>query len=304
MQQLLNCFRGVIVLGAMVLFSCEKSEPPLVTRMWGSLDIDGQQRTYLLNLPGNYQDGNSFPLVVALHGTGGNAEQCERDYGLSAKANARNYMIVYPEGIPRNGPLRIRTWNAGKCCDYAVEQGVDDVRFINTLVEGLIEEFKVDPDKIFITGMSNGAMMAYRLACELPGRIRAIAPVSGTLMTESPCTPSAPIPVLHIHSELDEIIPYEGGVGLGGYYFHPVDSTLQVMAKINECPTAPRASEEHPDYTYRQWSCQDDIIMESYITKDGGHSWPGGKKPRSGADEPSRAIDATELIFEFFEKYD
>ncbi|MEE1964134.1 hypothetical protein V1387_15695 [Allomuricauda taeanensis] len=124
--------------------------------------------------------------------------------------------------------------------------------------------------------------MAYRLACELPERKRAIAPVSGTLMTDSPCEPSEPVPVLHIHSKLDEIIPYKGGVGLGGYYFHPVDSTLQVMAGINECLFIPRVLEEYNDYTYRQWSCKGNIIMESYITKDGGHSWPGGKKPGSG----------------------
>lgn len=303
MKQLLNCFRSVIALWAMLLCSCEKSDSPPIHRMWGSQDIVGQERTYLLNLPDTYEEGDSFPLVVALHGTGGSAEQCERDYGLSTKADMLGYVIVYPEGIPRPGPFKIRTWNAGKCCDYSMEQGADDVKFIRTLIQGLTKKFKVDPDRVFVTGMSNGAMMAYRLACELPGRIRAIAPVSGTLMTESPCEPSESMPVLHIHSELDEIIPYRGGVGLGGYYFHPVDSTLQVMAEINECPISPQTFEEHDDYVHRQWSCQDDIIMESYITKDGGHSWPGGKKPRSGADEPSKAIDATELVFDFFGRY-
>lgn len=303
MQQLLNCFRGAIALGIMLLCSCEKSESGPVHRMWGSLNIDGQQRTYLLNLPNNYEEGDTFPLVVALHGTGGSAEQFERDYGLSAKADMLDYAIVYPEGTPRPGPFKIRTWNAGECCDYSVEHGVDDVKFIRTLMEGLIEEFKVDPDRIFVTGMSNGAMMAYRLACELPERIKAIAPVSGTLMTESPCEPSESMPVLHIHSELDEIIPYRGGVGLGGYYFHPVDSALQVMVDINRCPISPGTFEEYDDYTYRKWSCQEDVVIEAYVTKDGGHSWPGGKKPRSGADEPSSAIDATQLIFEFFERY-
>jgi len=295
-------FRGIIALIVALIGSCDQSEPVSVPRLWGNLNVDGQLRTYLLNLPPNYGEGNTFPLVVALHGTGGSAEQSERDYRLTSKSDMYNYVIVYPEGIPRPGPLKIRTWNAGECCDYAVANNIDDVEYIATLMDYLIKRYKIDPNKVFVTGMSNGAMMAYRLACELPRRIKAIAPVSGTLMTKLPCA-SKSMPILHIHSELDEVVPYNGGIGLGGYNFHSVDSTLRVMADINRCPISPRIIEEYNDFTYRKWVCQDDIVIESYLTKDGGHSWPGGLKPRAAADEPSKAIDATQLIFDFFETY-
>lgn len=281
--------------------SCDKSGPEPITRVWGRMTIDGRHRTYLLNLPSIYEKGDAFPVVVALHGTGGSAEQCERDYGLTTKADKLGYIIVYPEGTPRPGPLGIRTWNAGECCDYSSIQDINDVKFIDVLLTGLSKEFKVDRDRIFVTGMSNGAMMAYRLACELPENIKAIAPVSGTLMTDTPCRPSNFIPTLHIHAANDGVVPYEGGQGLGGYHFHPVDSTLQVMADINQCPVKPSLTESYDDYTYRAWRCKDGVTVEAYVTKEGGHSWPGGKKPRPAADEPSTTIDATQLIFDFFE---
>lgn len=282
-----------------LLFSCGKNDPGPVYRYEGSMDIGGWKRSYLLNLPPDFYEEDNLPLVVALHGTGGNALQCERDYGLTAKANATNYVIVYPEGVSRPGPLGIRTWNAGRCCDYAVANGVDDVEFISELIDQMILEFKVDPQRVYITGMSNGGMLAYRLACELSEKISAVAPVSGS-MVASNCAPSNPVPILHIHSELDDIVPYFGGEGLGGYHFPAMDSVLQVWGALNRCDVSPLVGENYPDYSYQKWACENGLHIEHYLTKDGGHSWPGGLIARPGADAPSNAIDATELIWEFF----
>ncbi|MCE7053862.1 carboxylesterase family protein [Algoriphagus sp. AGSA1] len=297
-------FLKVLGLILIILVSCVQEEAPDEFRFYRDLNFDGIQRSYLINLPPNfYQKAGSqkFPVVVALHGTGGNAGQAERDYGLTAKAAESEYIIVYPEGVPRPGPLGIRTWNAGKCCDYALGNQVDDVGFVSVLIDEMIGQFHGDPEKIYVTGMSNGAMLAYRLACEIPEKISAVAPVSGTLMARN-CEPSKPLPILHIHSVLDKIVPFYGGLGLGGYHFASIDSTMGVWSSIHGISEYTE-KRNLGDFTYTFWEKSSGLAMELYTTEDGGHSWPGGKIARPGADPPSTAIDATELIWFFFRRH-
>ncbi|HEX2968829.1 MAG TPA: PHB depolymerase family esterase [Bacteroidales bacterium] len=276
-----------------------------IYRYEGNISVDGHSRYYLLILPSNYYDSSDFPLVIALHGTGGKALQCEHDYKLTEKANAENYIIVYPEGVQSDGVLGIRTWNAGYCCDYAAQNNIDDVKFINSLIDRLNSSFKTNPRKVYVTGISNGAMMAYRLACEIPNKIAAIAPVSGTMLTTSPCNPSRVVPVLHIHSENDSKVPPQGGIGIGGYYFPPVDSVLRVWAMIDSCNSTEPTISVFENYSKYQWqNNRDGICIEYYLTKDGGHAWPGGLKSRDRADTPSKAIDANDLIWAFFKKHE
>jgi polyhydroxybutyrate depolymerase len=276
-----------------------------VFRYESNLLIDGHSRYYLLNLPPNYYESSDFSLIIALHGTGGNALQCERDYKLTEKANEEKYIIVYPEGTQSDGILGIRTWNAGYCCDYAAKNNIDDVQFISSLIDKLISSFRINPKKVYVTGMSNGAMMAYRLACEIPDKITAIAPVSGTMLTTSPCNPSRSVPILHIHSELDLKVPPQGGNGLAGYYFPPVDSVLRVWAKVDSCSSIEPIVTDFDNYTKYEWkNSQNTICIDYYLTKDGGHSWPGGIKSRDRADSPSMAVDANDLIWDFFNKFE
>ena len=148
-------------------------------------------------------------------------------------------------------------------------------------------------------------MMTYRLACELSQQLAAIAPVSGTLLTTQPCQATRAVPVLHIHSELDTKVPYAGGYGLARYYFPPVDSALQVWAGIDRCNPEPLVVTNAPLYTQTQWiNCSGNTTIHEYVTKHGGHSWPGGLPARAAADKPSAAFDATDLIWEFFQRYE
>jgi polyhydroxybutyrate depolymerase len=284
-------------------FSCRKhDEAPIINfHFYDSLQVDGYVRSYLLNLPPNYNDSNNFSLVIALHGTGGNASQMETDYKLTAKSNSARFIIAYPEGVRSDGVLGVRTWNAGGCCDYAMEHNVNDVQYIRQLIQKLLAMYKINPKKIYATGMSNGAMMSYRLGCELSQQLAAIAPVSGTLITTQACTAARPVPILHIHSALDTKVPYAGGYGLANYYFPPVDSGLHVWAAINGCNAAPETVIDAPLYTQTQYAgCAGNEMIQLYLTKDGGHAWPGGLQARSAADEPSKAFDATDLIWDFF----
>jgi polyhydroxybutyrate depolymerase len=115
--------------------------------------------------------------------------------GLNAKADEAGFLAVYPDGT---GCWWSYFWNVGDCCGPPVREGVDDVAFIDALLDDLAGAYSVDPKRDFAAGMSNGAMMAYRLASELSGRIPAVATVAGTMATEG-CSPTRPVPVLHVH---------------------------------------------------------------------------------------------------------
>jgi polyhydroxybutyrate depolymerase len=269
-----------------------------------SISIDGLSRTYLLNLPPTYYDSINFPLVIALHGTGGSASQFEHDYKFSELANDKRFVVVYPEGVKSTGILGIRTWNAGSCCNYAMENDIDDVKFIRELIDRLTAEYKIDPKRIYVTGMSNGGMMAYRLAGELSDKIAAIAVVSGTMVTNQAFNTSRPVPILHLHSALDTKVPPLGGIGIGGYYFPPVDSVLNVWSTENGCDTSSQIIEDNSGYILKEWSnCENNVVIQYYLTRDGGHAWPGGTKSRTMADEPSKVVNANELIWNFLKQY-
>jgi polyhydroxybutyrate depolymerase len=304
-KQIIQCLLSTLL--SFSVLSCKKTaNQSLVTTFHfsDSMPVDGYTRSYLVNLPANYNDSNNFPLVIALHGLGGSAAQMERDYKLTNKSNSAGFVIVYPEGVQSDGKLGIRTWNAGNCCDFAMEQQIDDVKYIRLLIQKLTATYKIDPKRIYATGMSNGAMMVYRLGCELSGQLAAMAPVSGTLMTTAPCAPARAMPVLHIHSVQDTKVPYAGGYGLAHYYFPPVDSALQVWSRIDGCNALPYVVTDTTLYTHTQYgNCNNNTTVQLYLTKDGGHSWPGGLPARPAADAPSAAFDATDLIWDFFKKH-
>lgn len=290
--------------------SCNRltsNEPAPLTefRTEGNMTVDGRNRYYLLNLPSNYNEASDISLVIALHGGGGKATQMESDYLLTEKANKEKFAIVYPEGVQSEGILGVRTWNAGTCCDYAVEKNIDDVKYISLLIDELLKKYpKLNPKKVYATGMSNGAMLSYRLACELSHKIAAIAPVAGTLATTQPCKPSRAVPILHIHSKLDEKVPYGGGVGIFGFYFPPVEDGLNTWVKNDGCNATTKTVTILNKYTLIKWTnCNNSSTIEFYFTHDGGHSWPGGLHSRAAADEPSTAINANDLIWAFFQKY-
>ncbi len=268
-----------------------------------NLSVDGIKRYYTINLPKEYEELKSLPVIIAMHGGGGSAEQCEKEYDLNSIALPEKFAVVYPEGVRGSGLLRVRTWNAGTCCEDAVENNINDVKFISNLIGELIVKYKIDPRRVYLTGMSNGAMMAYRLACEISEKIAAIAVVSGTMTTTNICKPNRAVPILHIHSERDKKVPPTGGKGIRDYYFPSIDSTLKVWAEFDKCSKEPLV-EKQKDYTKFVWKKEaSQIMIEYYLTKDGGHSWPGSKKSRLLADKPSKAIDANSLIVGFFKKH-
>lgn len=299
-------FKSVILVYGFILMTCSEDKISAGEyRFESRLEVGGRIRTYVTNLPPTYyrDESQRFPLVLALHGTGGSANQMERSYGLNEKASSAGFIVLYPEGIQGSGALGIRTWNAGNCCDYAMQNNVDDVGFISALIDRMVTDFRADRKRVYVTGMSNGGMMAYRLACELSDKIAAIVPVSSTMMVDR-CEPVRAVPVLHIHSLLDVKVPYRGGIGIGGYDFTPVDSALRVLASNGGCGDLPDQV-DNGRYIVTRWSgCDGDLSIESYVTYDGGHSWPGGHQSAAWADLPSAYINANDLLWDFFQRFE
>jgi polyhydroxybutyrate depolymerase len=275
-------------------------------RTSSTIVVDGRARSYTLNLPPDYYDGSDFSLVIALHGGGGTGEQFEKSSRLTEKANAAKFAIVYPDGVQSPGLLKARTWNAGACCDYASENKINDVKFISELIDKLVAAYKINPKKVYATGHSNGGMMSYRLACEISHKIAAIAPNASTMVMTQPCTASRPVPILHMHSILDKNVPYTGGSGSGvsKHYNPPIDSVLNVWQGKNQCAQPARVMVDNSRYTFTKWyDCLNNVSIHYYLTKDGGHSWPGGMRGIVANDEPSTVITANDLIWEFFQQY-
>ena len=271
---------------------------------YDSIQFDGYDRTYLLHLPDSYSGTDTLPLVIAMHGGFGSAYNLQDQSQLSEKANEENFIVIYPEGL-ENGVLNIRTWNAGWCCGNASSSNVDDVGFINALLDTLISQYPIDTNRVYATGMSNGGFMSYRLACELSDRIAAIAPVAASLSMYD-CNPERPVPIIEFHSYLDENVPYYGGIGSSGFSDHwnsPQDSVMNAWANMDTCLVFNDTIVNNGQYTFIQWgNCSCLYEIHHYVTEDGGHSWPGGVQTATG-DPVSIYINATDLMWSFFEQY-
>jgi polyhydroxybutyrate depolymerase len=300
----------LVLLFAVTVISCKKSTTESVDNTYrfnGTITVDGLERTYTLNLPPNYYDASDFSLVIAMHGGGGSAQQFESTNKLTEKANAAKFIVVYPEGVQSTGILKARSWNAGGCCDYAVAQNINDIKFISLLIDKLVATYKIDAKKVYATGHSNGGMLSYRLACELSNKIAAIAPNSCTMVASS-CNPTRAVPVLHMHSVLDQNVPYQGGLvngtGTQGVYMPPLDSVMTVWSLKNTCSNVAQVVVNDNKYKLTKWTnCSGNVTVQYYLTKDGGHGWPGGLPGGPNSDTPSTVINANDLLWDFFQQY-
>jgi polyhydroxybutyrate depolymerase len=273
-------------------------QPGTFTR---TLSVNSSARSYRLHLPPGFNAQTPLPLVLVFHGGGGNAENAASMTGFDAQADRAGFAVVYPNGSGRQDD-KLLTWNAGTCCGYAVDHQVDDVGFIRALLADLATSLTLDNQRIFATGISNGGMFSYRLACELSDQLAAVAPVSGTL-NYAACAPAEPVSILHIHGTADEHVPYEGGYGsksLVNVDFASVASSLNFWISFNRCPATSLQTQigavAHDVYA----PCAQNTTVELDTIPGGKHAWPGGQAGWLGGDEPSNDLDATTVIWEFF----
>ncbi|MCU0910001.1 MAG: hypothetical protein MUE98_01235 [Rhodobacteraceae bacterium] len=254
-------------------------------------------RFYRIDLPAQ---AAGAPMILALHGGGGNPGQTARNSGLTAPALAQGYAVVFPAGTGR----RLLTWNAGRCCGPAARGGVDDVAYLDAVIDDAVRRFGLDGSRVFLTGMSNGSMMAERYAAERPDRVRAVAGVAGTMDLSVPIRGA--VPLLHIHGSEDRSVPYAGGMGEGvaRVPFDAVGDLVTAWRRATGATGAPERSVIPPPpgglrVVTEDWRDARGQVMVRLVTiEGGGHVWPGGRRSQRGGEPPS--ISANDEVLRFF----
>jgi polyhydroxybutyrate depolymerase len=283
-----------------VLLACTRNIAQ-VTDPTLTLTVDDLERSYILHVPNSYDGSQSVPLVLNFHGGGGDAANQWRVSGFNQVADREGFIVVYPNGTGRLGD-KVLTWNGGTCCGYAMANNIDDVAFVRALVADLQANYNIDPKRIYATGLSNGGIMSYRLACEASDLFAAIGPVAGTLNYKR-CAPGQPVSVIHFHGTNDTHLPYEGGYGPDStvdVLFASVDESIGFWLTFDQCPAAPQ-TESFADIQHDAYACTQGTAVELYTILGGKHAWPGSEGPAwPGGDEPTQTISATELMWEFF----
>ncbi|WP_325480750.1 alpha/beta hydrolase family esterase [Piscinibacter sp.] len=268
----------------------------------------GLTRMYRVHVPSKYDPAKPAPVVFAFHGGGANMEYqaTDENYGQVAKSEREGFIVVFPNGYSKLPSGKFATWNAGTCCAAARDENVDDVGFVKTMIDNLGHQLNIDRGRIFATGMSNGGMLAYRVACEMADTFKAIASVAGPDGTTS-CNPSRPISILHIHAKNDDHAQFAGGAGPKSQErtkvtnFRSVPETISRWVAHNSCsPTPKRVLEKPGAYCDAYQSCRGGVEVRLCVTDRGGHSWPGAAKTRG---EPaSTAISANDAMWEFWNR--
>jgi polyhydroxybutyrate depolymerase len=299
--------RGVVVQPARLLAEGEKITAP--GRYEIRLRHGGRERMALLHVPASYDPAHPAALVMALHGGGGGAiyQADDANYGLIGKSEEAGFIAVFPNGVSEATNGMLATWNAGTCCAQARDQQVDDVGFLRAVVADVARRANIAP-RVYAIGMSNGAMMAYRLACEAGDVFRGIMAVAGTDNTRQ-CAPKQPVPVLHIHARNDDTVLFNGGAGpkLGrgdnAADFVAVPASIAKWVQLNHADPQPRRVLQVAGATCELHApLQGGAAVELCVTETGAHSWPGGQKTRG--EQPSQAINANDLMWDFFSSAD
>lgn len=279
-----------------------------------TLEHDGLLRLYHLHVPPVYDGSRMVPLVLVLHGAGsdGPGTYLLTLGGWNRLSDREGFLLAYPDGIGNR-------WNDGRSEDGPRGSKADDVGFLTALVERLSRDYRVDPARIYVTGISNGAFMSHRLACDTAWAA-AIAPVAGQLSedTARACSPRGPMPVLSIGGTRDSLVPWQGGeVSVGRRRLgriHSAAETTRFWVDKNGCPPAPRM-EDLPDrdpgdgtrvQVESYGPCRNNSEVVQYRVEGGGHTWPGGLQYLPewlAVGRTSRDMDATEVIWEFFQRH-
>lgn len=264
-----------------------------------SLQVDGRDRIYHVHIPAMGAQPAGFPLLIVLHGGTGNGSRMAQKSGFSELADREGFIVVYPDGT---GLVNNRfTWNADNCCGYAHRKNVDDVGFISALIDRLIEDFDVDPARVYVTGYSNGAMMSFRLACELSDTIAAAAPYAGALNSDV-CAATEPVPILIMNGEDDENVPVAGGrspdagaPAQNDRVDQPTSYAVETWVGIDGCSDIPDVTDSDSVRVSTYGSCRDGSVVEQVLIHDWDHAWPSA--------ENGSKIDAASIVWEFVSRF-
>jgi polyhydroxybutyrate depolymerase len=265
----------------------------------------GIEREAMIHVPAIHDGKRALPIVLVLHPLLLTHKDMRKLVKIEPHADdaEHGFIALFPNGMDRS-------WNAGECCGKAKDKKIDDVGFIKDLLAHVASKWCVDPARLYSMGFSNGAFLSHRLACELPGGVRAIVPVAGTLgIPETDCKPPHPTPVLAIHGTDDELVPFAGGppqIPFGasfGTFISPAAAD-EFWTKTNGCGPANATPyyQKGEVSCVRHDECRDKATVALCTVTPGGHQWPGASSlPAMG--HVTADLDATAAAVELFKAH-
>jgi polyhydroxybutyrate depolymerase len=277
-----------------------------------AITIDGKTRTYTIHLPWNYQAIKTFPILFALHGSGGKSEETQRLFQLDPLADKYGWIVIYPQAIYKN-------WNIPGISSFGdVDTSANDLHFISTLIDSVSALYKGDSTQIYVTGLSRGGKFALYLASKLNSRIRAVAAVCASIPRnmEPDYRFNKPIPVLLINGTADPLVNYNGGYGrlnvgqnVGpGFDMMPTDALVGKLRTLNNCDSIavvtdmPNTNAGDDCTATKSFYKSHKAPVEFIRVNGGGHTWPGSLQymPKFIIGNVCRDFNASDEIFNFF----
>ncbi len=287
---------------------CSPARPYASGSSGGSITTADGERTYLLHVPPSYDGSDAVPLVLGFHGLTGTGAGMELVSRLSARADQPDggFIVVYPQALV--APWQVTHFNNWQ----RPSPEPDDVAFVAQLLDTLESQLCIDSSRVYSAGLSNGAWMSVRLACSLSSRIAAVGLVSGAYYppmwqsdTEA-CPDTRPVPVIAFHGTADTVIPFGGG---GLWARLPIDNdtpdedVMADWAAHDNCVSGRHASDVNSQVQLVQYvGCDGGSVVQLYVIDGGRHAWPGAPYS-SPPDDGSNGINATDLIWQFFQAF-
>lgn len=276
------------------------------TKSYKLITVNHHKYPYLIHIPPQYKANKPIPLVIAFHGAGGNPKSVEEMTSLSQKADKEGFIVVYPGGTGfLSSNKMVLTWEISNKFQSPKDK---NVQYINSLILKLQSEFNINSKKIYVTGFSNGAALAYNVGYELSDKIAAVGIVSGFFNPEK-IIATKPIPIVIFHGTKDRNISYKGGSPkklldkLERKSDNSIRTIVNFWAENNKCNKTPIKFHKSDIVKESYTNCENnsDVILYTLINK--GHAWPGGHKTLFGGDHPATNISATNILWDFFSKH-
>lgn len=273
----------------------------IANRTNGRIVSSGEVRKYLLYVPESYDGGQAVPLVINIHGFAQWPANQMKVSQWNVLADEFGFIVVYPMGT--SFPLR---WRVSEV--PSLPGGPDkEIAFFNDLIDKLSDEYNIDPQRIYANGLSNGGGMSLLLACRLSERIAAMGGVAGAYLIDlEKCEQERAVPAIFFHGKADKIVPYEGGPSERFELPFPyIPDYVKLYAEKIGCDLSSEIIVDTENITGVQYAgCNQGAEAVFYSIEDGGHTWPGGNPlPERITGKTSQEINATRLMWEFFERF-
>ena len=271
----------------LLIIACSKSENEQITpnvptgKMIKELTVNGITREYIIYIPENYNVTTAFPLLLSFHGLSSNMEFNYSYTNFDELAERENFIVVHPNGISN-------TWTVSANDDT-------DINFIVALLNQLEEDYNIESNRIYSTGMSMGGFFSFSLACRLSDRIAAVASVTGSMYQPAinNCSPVKPMPILQIHGTEDGIVQYSSVAGLLDFWTgHNNTDALPIISNIPDSDTGDGSTVKRYEYL----NGDNDAEVQHLKITGGGHEWPGF--------QGNMDINASEEVWNFVKAFD